>query len=374
MIIKNARVLNDSFVFEKKDLFIRNDRFVSDKECDSSKLIDAKSLTALPGLVDIHFHGAAGHDFMEGTCDAIKAIASYEALRGITSITPATMTMSEDAIIKASEAAASFVPSNTESSLEGIYMEGPFVSEKKLGAQNSDYVKTCDASFFERVLKSSDGLIKNVVVAPETDGALEFIEKFSSKVRVSLGHTACDYDTACRAFTAGAKGLTHTFNAMNPLHHRAPGPIAAASDSDCVLLELISDGVHIHESMIRALFKLASGRVILISDSMAATGLDDGESSLGGQTVYVKGNMATLKDGTLAGSVTNLFDCMKYAVKSGIALETAVKSASYNPALAFGLEHTLGSIKEGLRADLLLVDDSLNLRGVILRGNTLFFN
>lgn len=161
---------------------------------------------------------------------------------------------------------------------------------------------------------------------------------------------------------------------MNPLHHRAPGPIAAASDSDCVLLELISDGVHIHESMIRALFKLASGRVILISDSMAATGLDDGESSLGGQTVYVKGNMATLKDGTLAGSVTNLFDCMKYAVKSGIALETAVKSASYNPALALGLEHTLGSIKEGLRADLLLVDDSLNLRGVILRGNTLFFN
>lgn len=373
MIIKNAKILNHSFNFEYKDLFTSGACISGQEHSDSSTVIDAKGLTVLPGLVDIHLHGANGADFMDASDESLQAIASYQASCGVTSIAPASMTMDLDSVIKAVHCAASFVPEANMASIDGIYMEGPFVSLHKLGAQNSDYVKSCDLDFFGKVVKASNNLVKAVVVAPETEGAMEFIKAVSPDVTVSLGHTACDYETAKQAFFCGATQLTHTFNAMNGLNHRAPGPIGAAFDKSDVYVELISDGVHVHESMIRALFCLFKGRVILISDSMAATGLKDGKYALGGQDVYVKGNRACLEDGTLAGSVTNLFECMKFAVRSGVPLEQAVYSASYNPAKKIGAHSRIGSIREGALANLLIVDDSLNLRGVILRGNLLYF-
>lgn len=210
-------------------------------------------------------------------------------------------------------------------------------------------------------------------MAPEVDGALDFIRSVSSDVRVSIAHTQADYDTACAAIEAGARQMTHLCNAMPPLHHRKPGPIGAAFDHSEVMPELIADGVHIHPSMVRLLFAaFGADRVILISDSMMATGLDDGEYSLGGQDVTVRGNVATLRSGTIAGSATDLMACVRVAVRDmGIPLDAAVRAASANPARALGLEGERGSIEVGKIADAVVLDENLRVRHVILRGELL---
>ena len=250
-------------------------------------------------------------------------------------------------------------------------MEGPFISEKKKGAQNGAYLHAPDAAMFRRVQAQANGLFKLCDLAPELPGAMQTIEELSGEVRISLAHTEADYDTACEAFRRGARQVTHLFNAMPPFSHRAPGVIGAAFDSENVAVELIADGVHIHPSVVRAVFTLFGGRVILISDSMMATGLEDGEYSLGGQAVTVRGNLATLHDGTIAGSATNLMDCVRSAVRMGIPLGQAVQAASTNPARALGIEHDYGSLEAGKLANVVLLDDELNIHTILLRGRML---
>ena len=224
---------------------------------------------------------------------------------------------------------------------------------------------------FRRVQEQANGLFKLCDLAPELPGAMQTIEELSGEVRISLAHTEADYDTACEAFRRGARQVTHLFNAMPPFSHRAPGVIGAAFDSENVAVELIADGVHIHPSVVRAVFTLFGGRVILISDSMMATGLEDGEYSLGGQAVTVRGNLATLHDGTIAGSATNLMDCVRSAVRMGIPLGQAVQAASTNPARALGIEHDYGSLEAGKLANVVLLDDELNIHTILLRGRML---
>jgi N-acetylglucosamine-6-phosphate deacetylase len=205
-------------------------------------------------------------------------------------------------------------------------------------------------------------------VAPELPGALEFIEKVKDRVRVSVAHTTCDYDQAMAAFQAGAKQVTHLFNAMNGFAHRQPGVVGAAADSDC-MVELICDGVHIHPSVVRAVFKLfGADRVILISDSLRAAGMPDGQYTLGGQDVTVRGPRATLADGTLAGSVSDLMQCMKTAVSFGVPLRDAVKAAAWNPARALGIDSWAGSLEPGKAANLAVLNGDLSLRCVLQRG------
>ena len=208
-------------------------------------------------------------------------------------------------------------------------------------------------------------------LAPELPGSMETIDELAGEVRISIAHTTADYDTACEAFKHGARQVTHLYNAMPPFSHRAPGVIGAAFDNDNVAVELIADGVHVHPSVVRATFRLFENRVILISDSMMATGLDDGEYSLGGQAVTVRGNLATLHDGTIAGSATNLMDCVRSAVKMGVPLGQAIRSASTNPACAIGVEHDYGSLEPGKLANVLLLDEELNIHTILLRGRML---
>ncbi len=250
----------------------------------------------------------------------------------------------------------------------GINMEGPFISEAKKGAQNAAYLHAPDADMFRRLQKKANGLFKLCDLAPELPGAMETIEALAGEVRLSIAHTEADYDTACEAFRRGARQVTHLYNAMPPLSHRAPGVIGAAADNDEVAVELIADGVHIHPAVVRATFKMFWNRVMLISDSMMATGLEDGEYSLGGQAVTVRGNRATLHDGTIAGSATNLLDCVRSAVKMGIPLGQAIRSASTNPARAIGVQHDYGSLEPGKLANVLLLDDELNVHTLLLRG------
>lgn len=371
MIIKDANIFTQDNRFVKGSVVVENGRFVSIAEQPehAGEVIEAKGLYMIPGLVDIHFHGCMGADMCDGTKEALDVITQYEASVGVTSVCPATMTIPKDELSAVMKNAGAYAY-HGGAHLVGINMEGPFISPSKKGAQAAENIMHCDYEYFNQLQDAAGGLIKLVDIAPEEAGAMEFIDKVKGTVVVSLAHTASDYDTAMEAIAHGASHATHLYNAMPPLNHRNPGVIGAVRDSDNCHVELICDGVHIHPSVIRATFAMfGAQRMILISDSMRATGLDDGEYTLGGQPVTVKGNLATLHDGTIAGSATNLMDCMRFAVKhAGLPLETAVMCATANPAKEIGIFDEVGSIAVGKKADFVLLDQDLNLAGVYIDG------
>ena len=374
MIIKDANIFTQDNRFVKGSVVVENGRFVSIAEQpehagEVMEVIEAKGLYMIPGLVDIHFHGCMGADMCDGTKEALDVITQYEASVGVTSVCPATMTIPKDELSAVMKNAGAYAY-HGGAHLVGINMEGPFISPAKKGAQAAENIMHCDYEYFDQLQDAAGGLIKLVDIAPEEAGAMEFIDKVKGTVVVSLAHTASDYDTAMEAIAHGASHATHLYNAMPPLNHRNPGVIGAVRDSDSCHVELICDGVHIHPSVIRATFAMfGAQRMILISDSMRATGLDDGEYTLGGQPVTVKGNLATLHDGTIAGSATNLMDCMRFAVKhAGLPLETAVMCATANPAKEIGIFDEVGSIAVGKKADFVLLDQDLNLAVVYIDG------
>lgn len=371
MRIVGGRVFDgDDFV--EREVAIRDGKFVDEAEQDGV-VIDATDCYVIPGLIDVHFHGCKGSDFCDGTQEAYGVIARHEAACGVTAICPATMTYPEDVLAPIMDAAAAFEAQDDGAALVGINMEGPYLSSDNIGAQNPAFLHGPDAAMFKRLQQRSGGLIKLVDVAPEVEGALDFIEAVRGDVGVSVAHTQADYETTCAAIKAGARQMTHLCNAMPPLHHRKPGPIGAAFDSPEVMVELIADGVHIHPSMVRLLFAaFGDERVILISDSMRATGLEDGEYDLGGQAVCVRGNRATLQSGTIAGSATDLMACVQAAVRDmDIPLARAVKAASINPARAIGIDNERGSIEPGKIADAVILDKNLIVKQIILRGQML---
>ncbi len=378
MIIRNASVYTEDGRFLCKDIFIEKDRFVdSEEKVTDRTVLDGTGCLAIPGLTDIHFHGCMGHDFCDGTREAIDAMAAYEASVGVTNIVPATMTLGEDTLIHICETARAYREEGLQDKrarLCGINMEGPFVAQSKKGAQNGAYIREPDITLFDRCNEASGHMVKLLAIAPETAGAMEFIEEKHKEVVISLAHTAADYDTAIEAFEKGASHVTHLYNAMNPYTHRAPGLVGAAADTRKAEVELICDGVHIHPAAVRTTFRIfGEERIILISDSMMATGLEDGDYSLGGQAVKVVGNLATLQDGTIAGSATNLMDCLRTAVlKMGIPMEAAVRCAAVNPAKSVGIYDQHGSITPGKAADVvLLTRESLALKQVVLGGKLL---
>ncbi len=371
MIIKNGQVFSEEGVFQTGDVFIEQDKIATN---GSGEVLDATGLYVIPGLTDIHFHGCVGYDFCDGTKEAIEKMAEYQLQNGITTICPASMTFSEEQLSAIFANAASYF-GKTGATLVGINMEGPFISMEKKGAQNGAYIHKPDAEMFERLQKAANGLIKLVDIAPEVDGAMECIEAIHDKVRVSLAHTNADFDTAEEAFAKGACHVTHLYNAMPPYTHRAPGVIGAACDNEKVMVELICDGVHSHPATVRTTFKMfGDDRIILISDSMMACGLDDGQYTLGGQDVTVKGNLATLTElGNIAGSVTNLMNCVRKAVKEmQIPLESAVKCATVNPAKAIGIYDKYGSLAAGKQADVVLLDKDLEVKYIIKSGNVVY--
>lgn len=375
MIIKNALVFTLDQGFVNKEAKIKDGRF-TDEDIVEDTVIDAQGNYLIPGLVDIHFHGCAGHDFSDGTPEALQAIGAYELKNGITSICPASMTLAEETLANVCENAYAYYTKPEAdkpegSRLCGIHLEGPFISMEKKGAQNPAYVKSPDIAMFNRLQDAAHGLVKLITIAPETEGAEEFIKELSSKVHISVGHTCSDYDTAYKAFALGADHVTHFFNAMPAFTHRAPGVFGAAFDQKHVMPEMICDGVHINPSAVRVVFSLfGKERMIMISDSMMATGMEDGDYSLGGLPVKVHGNLATLADGTIAGSATNLMDCVRTVVKKmDIPLETAIRCASYNPAKAIGVDDVCGSIEAGKLGDcVILSKDDLATQKVILGG------
>lgn len=371
-ILKNGTVFTGDCVFEKLDIEY-GERVISAVEpridSSSAEAIDCSGCYVLPGLTDIHLHGCMGHDMCDGTADALDAISAYQFSRGVTSFCPATMTLPEDritAILRASAEYNSSAQAQARAELLGINLEGPFISERKCGAQDPAYVQKPSAHKLRAWQKAANGLIKLVTIAPDAEGATELIESLSAEFHFSLGHTESDYETAARAFRAGADHVTHLFNAMPPFHHRDTGVIGAAAEISCYA-ELICDGIHVSPSAVRAAFKLfGDHRLVLISDSTEAAGMPEGEYSLGGQRVYKRSSTVTLEDGTLAGSASSLYDCLLKAVEIGVPLESAVRAATINPCRSIGADALYGSIEPGKRAHFLILDsDDLSIRRVI---------
>ena len=401
MIIKNVQVYTEEQKFVPGEIVVRGDRIaevhtavekettgaeclekkVSENECpeDEEIVVDGEGAYAIPGLIDLHFHGCVGADVCDGTPEALKKIAQYEASIGVTAIAPATMTLPVEELEQILRNAAAYKKTQKtggfEADLLGLNMEGPFISPKK-GAQDEKNIVPCNVEIAKRFLKASEGLVKFIGIAPEESSeAVAFIKEMKDSVDISLAHTNADYDTAMAAFAAGANHAVHLYNAMPAFTHRAPGVIGAVADSKHVMAEIICDNVHIHPAVVRATFAMmGADRMILISDSMRATGMPDGTYTLGGLDVNVNGNRATLVDGgALAGSVTNLMDCMRTVVKvMEIPLETAVACATANPARSLGVYDAYGSISEGKKADIVLLDEDLALKMVIKDGQLPF--
>ena len=374
MRITNGLVFDLEKGFVERDLNT-NGSLIAENSGDNT-VIDASGCYVIPGLIDVHFHGAVGEDFSDATPEGLQRMADFELSQGVTYICPAGMTLLEDqltAICKNTAAHRAKNPQGAE--VVGAHLEGPFLSMAKKGAQNGDFLHDPDVDMLRRLQKAAEGCVKLVTVAPEQPGGIEFVrEAVKDGITVSVGHTVATYDIAKEAFAAGASHATHLYNGMPPFHHREPGVIGAAFDSPHAKAELICDGIHIHESAVRATFRLfGPERMILISDSLRATGMPDGIYPFGGQEIEVHGNRATIAGHpeTLAGSVTSLMGCVRKAVEFGIHLADAVRAASYNPAQAVKIDGRAGSLEIGKEASIVLLNkEDLSIRTIIFKGKT----
>lgn len=383
MRIQNGLVFTNGSGFEKKSILIEKDCISAllpeDACCNDNpeEIYDASGCYVLPGLIDLHFHGCDACDISDHTKEALTRIAAYELRNGVTAICPATMTLPEaelSAILStAKDYLASPLPEAPGADLIGIHLEGPFLSREKRGAQNPSCLCHPDLELLHRLTTAAPGLVKLITIAPELPGAEKFIEEARKEMIVSLGHSTAGYEAARKAFDLGARHVTHLFNAMLPFAHRDTGIAGAAFDDKRVRAELICDGIHVSAPMVRAAFQLYSDdRILLISDSMRAAGMPDGTYTLGGQEVTVKGALATLADGTIAGSVTNLMNCLRFAVQTaGIPLPSAIKAATINPAKELGIEKKHGQITEAAYANLVILTADLTIKDIIFKGKLL---
>ena len=373
MLIKGGQVFDLKEGFVPRDVYTDGDLIAAASGDD--RVLDASDCYVIPGLVDIHFHGCVGEDFSDATPDGLQAIADYELSEGVTYICPTGMTLPEEQLTKICQNTAAHRAGNPGGAeVVGLHLEGPFLSTAKKGAQNGSFLHDPDIDMLRRLQAAARGSVKLVTVAPEEPNGLDFIRAaVGDGIAVSVGHTVADYDTAKAAFEAGANHATHLYNGMPPIHHRAPGVIGAAFDSPGVMAELICDGIHIHPAMIRLTFQLfGAERVILISDSLRATGMPDGRYPFGGQEIEVHGNRATIAGHpeTLAGSVTSLMGCVRKAAEFGIPLADAVRAATYNPARSIGIDHRTGTLDVGKEASMVLLDrKDLSIRAILFRGN-----
>jgi len=373
MLFKNASLFLDGR-FVPGAFRVEDGRFAAIYDADPAENgIDLGGAKVIPGLIDVHSHGNSGADFSDGDYDGLCRMAAYYAKNGITSFAPASMTLPYETLA-AAFATAKRLHEETPAGcarLLGIQMEGPFFSEKKKGAQNGEYLRLPDFEAFQKLYEGCGGLVRIADVAPELPGAADFIREASKLCTVSVAHTDASYEDAKAAFEAGASHVTHLFNAMPPIHHRKPGVIGAAAEREDVVAEVISDGQHLHPSVVRMAFRLFPGRVCLISDSLRCCGMPDGEYELGGQQVFLQGGIARLADGTIAGSATNLFECMRRAISFGVPESEAITAATLTPAREIGADALVGSLSVGKHADFVVCDKDLNALSVWLGGTKL---
>lgn len=336
-----------------------------------------ENAVVLPGFIDEHIHGAGGSDAMDGNTKDLAIIAETVAKEGTTSFLATTMTQSRENILKAMRAVKEYREAAGEQGarIAGVHLEGPFIAAAHKGAQPLEYVAAPDAKTFDEYNAACGNAIKIITLAPETDGALDFIRHIVAQgTVVSIGHTGAKYAEVKAAMEAGATNVTHTYNAQSPLHHREIGVVGSALLLEDLYCELICDTIHVSVPAMQLLVKnKRADKLALITDAMRAKGLADGVSELGGQTVYVKGGEARLADGTLAGSVLRMNRALQNMVeKVGVPLTQAVDYCTINPARTLKMENEAGSIAEGKRADFAVLNDKFDVLYTVRDGKIIY--
>ena len=342
------------------------------------EIIDAKGLFVLPGLVDMHIHGYLGEDASDGSAEGIRKMARGIAANGVTSWLPTTMTVSMEALDKAFATIREVKCESEQNDFDGaqimgINSEGPFINPAKKGAQAGEYIKPCDPDFIDRYAD----LIKVFTVAPEMKGnlsAIRRIHKEHPEILISIGHTSANFEEAEKAVRAGVRHVTHLFNAQTPLMHRDPGVVGMALGDSKVSTELIADTFHVNKALFKIVSDLKKDKLVLITDCTRAGGMPDGEYTLGGQPIFVKGIECRLSDGTIAGSVLKLNEAVRNLKNNvrRLPLHKAVRAASLSPAQAIGVDKTKGSIKDGKDADFCFADEDMNIYRTVLRGHMIY--
>lgn len=369
-IVNGKIILHDEIV--EKNVFIENEKIteISDRKPTDEEIIDAQGLYVAPGFIDVHTHGRAGSDTMYPTFDDLNAISKAALKTGVTAFLPTTMTMPAADIALAVENIAENKDKVEGAQILGTHLEGPFFNKKYKGAQPEECMILPTVENYLSFVKDHQDVVRKISIAPELEHSIELIEYLNDKnTAVSLGHTNATYEEAQKAIDAGATSGTHTYNAMTPLTHRAPGVVGAVMINDSVYAELILDGIHVNYAAAKALL-LTKGKdkLVLITDSIEAAGLPDGTYKLGNQPVYVKDGEARLANGALAGSIANMNDCVRNAYKHlGLTLNEAVNLASYNAAMSIN-EELLGEIKAGKYADIIFFDEDINIKKAMIKG------
>lgn len=341
----------------------------ADKLPEGVEIIDAKGGYVAPGLIDLHIHGYLGKDVCDGEEESIRTISKGLLANGVTGYLPTTMTVDMKVIRKALEVCRALKEESRDwegSAILGCHAEGPFISEKKKGAQDPKYILKPDAKF----VKEYADIIRIITLAPEEDEDFKAISEIrrDTDVIVSMGHTSADYETAMKSTEAGVRHATHLFNAMTPLAHRAPGVVTAALNSD-VSAELIVDTFHVNPVFYNMLWKLKGRKLCFITDCLPAGGLPEGEYTLGGQKIIYRGIVCRLADGTVAGSILHLNKGVwNVYSNSDIPLYECVNCASLNPATVLGLDSRKGSIEIGKDADIIITDGEFNVQKTVIGG------
>lgn len=367
VVIAGSLLVEDGII---KKIFTNDDKY--DERLENTEIIDGRHFNLIPGFIDGHIHGAVGADVMDATPTALDTIASALPKEGTTSFLATTITQSPENIEKALENIANYENKLGQAELLGIHLEGPFIEESKAGAQPIKYIAKPDVTLFKKWQTLSGGQIKTITLAPEHDKDGVFIGYLNEEgINVSAGHTAMDFAGTKLAVSHGVRQLTHLCNAMTGIHHRDIGAVGASFQIKELHAEVIADEIHISQEMLQIIYdNIGSKRINLITDAMRAKYLEPGEYELGGQPVIVTEDRAILKEGhSLAGSILKMHEGAQNMLKlKGVSLANIVEMAAVNPAKQIGLYETKGSIAEGKDADLLLVDDQLNIKYTICRG------